>query len=175
MKRFLLPLAIFVVMVGFLAVGLTLNPREVPSPLVGKAAPDFSLPQLHESDKIFSPKELAGKVWLLNFWASWCNGCKEEHPVLMQIAKSGEVPIYGVDYKDTREEALTWLRRWGNPYPLVAVDESGRVGINYGVYGVPETYVIDKGGKIRYKQIGPVDQDILEKKILPLVRELQNQ
>jgi cytochrome c biogenesis protein CcmG, thiol:disulfide interchange protein DsbE len=175
MKRFLLPLAIFVVMVGFLAVGLTLNPREVPSPLVGKAAPDFSLPQLHEPDKVFSPKELAGKVWLLNFWASWCNGCKEEHPVLMQMAKSGEVPIYGVDYKDTREEALTWLRRWGNPYPLVAVDESGRVGINYGVYGVPETYVIDKGGKIRYKQIGPVDQDILEKKILPLVRELQNQ
>jgi cytochrome c biogenesis protein CcmG, thiol:disulfide interchange protein DsbE len=175
MKRFLLPLAIFVVMVGFLAVGLTLNPREVPSPLVGNAAPDFSLPQLHEPDKVFSPKELAGKVWLLNFWASWCNGCKEEHPVLMQMAKSGEVPIYGVDYKDTREEALTWLRRWGNPYPLVAVDESGRVGINYGVYGVPETYVIDKGGKIRYKQIGPVDQDILEKKILPLVRELQNQ
>jgi cytochrome c biogenesis protein CcmG, thiol:disulfide interchange protein DsbE len=175
MKRFLLPLAIFVVMVGFLAVGLTLNPREVPSPLVGKAAPDFSLPQLHESDKVFSPKELAGKVWLLNFWASWCNGCKEEHPVLMQMAKSGEVPIYGVDYKDTREEALTWLRRWGNPYPLVAVDESGRVGINYGVYGVPETYVIDKAGRIRYKQIGPVDQEILEKKILPLVRELQNQ
>jgi len=175
MKRFLLPLAIFAVMVGFLAVGLTLNPREVPSPLVGKPAPDFSLPQLHESDKVFSPKDLAGKVWLLNFWASWCNGCKEEHPVLMQMAKSGEVPIYGVDYKDIREEALTWLRRWGNPYPLVAVDEAGRVGINYGVYGVPETYVIDKAGRIRYKQIGPVDQDILEKKILPLVRELQNQ
>ena len=175
MKRFLLPLAIFVVMVGFLAVGLTLNPREVPSPLVGKAAPDFSLPQLHESDKVFSPKELAGKVWLLNFWASWCNGCKDEHPVLMQMAKSGEVPIYGVDYKDTRDEALTWLGRWGNPYSLVAVDALGRVGINYGVYGVPETYVIDKAGRIRYKQIGPVDQDILEKKILPLVRELQNQ
>lgn len=175
MKRFLLPLAIFVVMVGFLAVGLTLNPREVPSPLVGKPAPDFSLPQLHESDKVFSPKELAGKVWLLNFWASWCNGCKEEHPVLMQVAQSGAVPIYGVDYKDTRQEALAWLARWGNPYPLVAVDEAGRVGINYGVYGVPETYVIDKAGRIRYKQIGPVDQDILEKKILPLVRELQNQ
>lgn len=175
MKRFLLPLAIFIVMVGFLAVGLTLNPREVPSPLVGKAAPDFVLPQLHEFDKVFSPKELAGKVWLLNFWASWCNGCKDEHPVLMQMAKSGEVPIYGADYKDTREEALTWLRRWGNPYQLVAVDEAGRVGINYGVYGVPETYVIDKAGRIRYKQIGPLDQDVWEKKILPLVRELQNQ
>ena len=175
MKRFLLPLTIFVVMVGFLAVGLTLNPREVPSPLVGKAAPEFSLPQLHDPDKIFSPKELAGKVWLLNFWASWCNGCKDEHPVLMQMAKSGEVPVYGVDYKDTREEALSWLRRWGNPYPLVAVDAAGRVGINYGVYGVPETYVIDKAGRIRYKQIGPVDQDTLQKKILPLVKELQNQ
>ncbi|MCC6142045.1 MAG: DsbE family thiol:disulfide interchange protein [Nitrospira sp.] len=175
MKRFLLPLAIFVVMVGFLAVGLTLNPREVPSPLVGKAAPDFSLPQLHESDKVFSPKEMAGQVWLLNFWASWCNGCKEEHPVLMQLAKSGAAPIYGVDYKDTREEALAWLQQWGNPYRLVAVDGAGRIGINYGVYGVPETYVIDKAGKIRYKQIGPVDQDVLDQKILPLVRELQSQ
>ena len=175
MKRFLLPLAIFAVMVGFLAVGLTLDPREVPSPLVGKAAPDFSLPQLHDPDKIFSPKELTGQVWLLNFWASWCNGCKDEHPVLMQLAKAGDVPVYGVDYKDRREDALTWLRRWGNPYPLVAVDESGRIGINYGVYGVPETYVIDKTGMIRYKQIGPVDQDTLQKKILPLVRDLRNQ
>ena len=175
MKRFLLPLALFAVIVGFLAVGLTLNPREVPSPLIGKAAPEFSLPQLHDPEKMFSPKDLAGKVWLLNFWASWCNGCKDEHPVLMQVAKAGEVAIYGVDYKDQREEALSWLRRWGNPYPLVVVDDSGRVGINYGVYGVPETYVIDKAGTIRYKQIGPVDQDTLEKKILPLVRELQHQ
>jgi cytochrome c biogenesis protein CcmG, thiol:disulfide interchange protein DsbE len=175
MKRFLLPLALFAVIVGFLAVGLTLNPREVPSPLIGKAAPEFSLPQLHDPEKVFSPKDLAGKVWLLNFWASWCNGCKDEHPVLMQVAKSGDVPVYGVDYKDQREEALSWLRRWGNPYPLVAVDDSGRVGINYGVYGVPETYVIDKAGTIRYKQIGPVDQDTYENKILPLVKELQHQ
>ena len=174
MKRFLLPLAIFVVVVGFLAVGLKLDPREVPSPLVGRSAPDFSLPQLHDPEKVFSPKELTGKVWLLNFWASWCGGCKDEHPVLMRLAQSGEVPIYGMDYKDRREEALTWLRRWGNPYPAIAVDESGRVGINYGVYGVPETYVIDKAGVIRYKQIGPLDEDTVKGKILPLVRELQN-
>ena len=174
MKRFLLPLGIFVVVVGFLGVGLKLNPREVPSPLVGRSAPDFSLPQLHDPEKVFSPKELTGKVWLLNFWASWCGGCKDEHPVLMQLAQSGEVPIYGMDYKDRREEALTWLRRWGNPYPAIAVDESGRVGINYGVYGVPETYVIDKAGVIRYKQIGPLDEDTVKGKILPLVRELQN-
>ena len=175
MKRFLLPLAIFVVVVGFLAVGLKLDPREVPSPLVGRSAPDFSLPQLHDPEKVFSPKELTGKVWLLNFWASWCGGCKDEHPVLMRLAQSGEVPIYGMDYKDRREEALTWLRRWGNPYPAIAVDESGRVGINYGVYGVPETYVIDKAGVIRYKQIGPLDEDTVKGKILPLVGELQNQ
>lgn len=175
MKRFLLPLAIFVVVVGFLGIGLTLNPREVPSPLVGKPAPDFVLPQLHEPQQIVSLQNLRGTVWLLNFWASWCGGCKEEHPVLMQLAKTGEVPIYGMDYKDRRDEGIAWLQRWGNPYSVIAVDESGRVGINYGVYGVPETYVIDKAGVIRYKQIGPLDESILDKKIMPLVRELQQQ
>ena len=175
MNRFLLPLGIFLVVVGFLAVGLTLNPRELPSPLVGKPAPDFLLPQLHDQGKMISSNDLKGKVWLLNFWASWCGGCKEEHPVLIHLAQSGAVPIYGMDYKDQRSEALAWLKEWGNPYPVVAVDESGRVGINYGVYGVPETYVIDKAGVIRYKQIGPLREDILEAKILPLVRELQNQ
>lgn len=174
MKRFLLPLAIFLVVVGFLAVGLTLNPREVPSPLVGKPAPAFTLPQLHEQDKAFSPADMTGQVWLLNVWASWCGGCKEEHPVLMRMAKTGVVPIYGMDYKDQRDEALTWLRQHGNPYPLTSVDEAGRVGINYGVYGVPETYVIDKQGVIRYKQIGPLDDELVAKTILPLVKELQN-
>lgn len=174
MKRFLLPLVVFAVLVGFLAVGLTLNPREVPSPLVGKPAPAFRLPQLHEQDKTFSPTDMTGQVWLLNVWASWCGGCKEEHPVLMRMAKAGDVPIYGMDYKDRRDEALMWLRRHGNPYPLTAVDEAGRVGINYGVYGVPETYVIDKQGVIRFKQIGPLDDELVAKTILPLVKELQN-
>lgn len=173
MNRFFLPLTIFAVMVGFLAVGLTLNPREIPSPLVGRAAPSFTLPQLHDQEKVFSPADMKGQVWLLNFWASWCSGCKTEHPVLMALARSGEVPIYGMDYKDQKEEALTWLRRWGNPYPVVAVDAAGRVGIDYGVYGVPETYVIDKEGIIRYKQIGPLDDETVAKKILPLVKELQ--
>lgn len=173
MKRFLLPLAIFAVLVGFLAVGLTLNPREVPSPLVGKPAPAFSLPQLHNQEKTFSPADMTGQVWLLNVWASWCGGCKEEHPVLMRLAQARDVAIYGMDYKDRREEALTWLRRHGNPYPLTAVDEAGRIGIDYGVYGVPETYVIDKQGVIRFKQIGPLDDEIVAKKILPLVKELQ--
>ena len=175
MNRFLLPLSIFIVVVVFLGVGLKLNPREIPSPLVGKAAPEFSQPQLLNPEKVFSPADLKGKVWLLNFWASWCSGCKTEHPVLMDLAKSEAVPIYGMDYKDQRDEAMTWLSRWGNPYPVVGVDDAGRVGINYGVYGVPETYVIDKQGVIRYKQIGPLDADTIEKKILPLVKELESQ
>ena len=175
MNRFLIPFGLFIVVVGFLAVGLTLNPRELPSPLVGKMAPEFSLPQLHDQEKVISSNDLKGQVWLLNFWASWCGGCKDEHPVLIRLAQSGEVPIYGMDYKDERREALAWLKEWGNPYSIVAVDQLGRVGINFGVYGVPETYVIDKAGVIRYKQIGPLREDILEKKILPLVKELQNQ
>ncbi|MEC4890399.1 MAG: DsbE family thiol:disulfide interchange protein [Nitrospira sp.] len=175
MKRFLLPLAIFAVLVGFLAVGLTLNPREVPSPLVGKPAPAFRLPQLHDQEKTFAPSDMTGQVWLLNVWASWCGGCKEEHPVLMRMAQAGNVPIYGMDYKDRREDALSWLRRQGNPYPVTAVDAEGRIGIDYGVYGVPETYVIDKQGVIRYKQIGPLDDEVVAKTILPLVKELQAQ
>ncbi|MBX3236091.1 MAG: DsbE family thiol:disulfide interchange protein [Nitrospiraceae bacterium] len=173
MKRYLLPLAIFGVLVGFLAVGLTLNPREVPSPLIDKPAPAFSLPQLHDTTKALAPRDLAGTVWMLNVWASWCGGCKEEHPLLMQLAEAGDVPIYGMDYKDRRDEALTWLRQRGNPYLVTVTDETGRVGIDYGVYGVPETYVIDKAGVIRFKQIGPLDDETVRAKILPLVKRLQ--
>ncbi|MDP2168908.1 MAG: DsbE family thiol:disulfide interchange protein [Rhodocyclaceae bacterium] len=172
MNRFLLPLGIFIVLVGFLAVGLRLNPREVPSPLVGKPAPDFSVPQLHDETAMFSPKEMAGKVWLLNVWASWCVSCREEHPILNEFAKSGTAPLVGLNYKDKREDGIRWLARFGDPYLLSAVDSDGRVGINYGVYGVPETYVIDKAGVIRFKQIGPVTPAVLQQKIIPLVQEL---
>ena len=173
MTRFLLPLAIFIVLVGFLRVGLGLNPRQVPSPLVGKPAPEFQLQQLHESEKTLTSKDNLGKVWLLNVWASWCVSCREEHPVLVELAKSGIVPVYGLNYKDEREDALRWLKQFGDPYVTSIVDREGRTGIDYGVYGVPETYVIDKNGVIRYKQIGPVTVEALETKILPLVRELQ--
>ncbi|MDI6746653.1 MAG: DsbE family thiol:disulfide interchange protein [Rhodocyclaceae bacterium] len=172
MNRFLLPLGIFIVLVGFLAVGLRLNPREVPSPLVGKPAPDFSVPQLHDEAAMFSPQEMAGKVWLLNVWASWCVSCREEHPILNEFAKSGTTPLVGLNYKDKREDGIRWLARFGDPYLLSAVDSDGRVGINYGVYGVPETYVIDKAGVIRFKQIGPVTPAVLQQKIIPLVQEL---
>lgn len=172
MNKFLLPLGIFIVLVALLAVGLTLNPREVPSPLVGKPAPDFSVPQLHAADKTFSPKEMQGKVWLLNVWASWCVSCREEHPLLVEFGKTGTVPIVGLNYKDKREDGQRWLTRFGDPYLLSAFDADGRIGINYGVYGVPETYLIDKAGVIRYKQIGPITPEVLKTKIIPLAQEL---
>jgi cytochrome c biogenesis protein CcmG, thiol:disulfide interchange protein DsbE len=173
MRRYLIPLILFLVLLGFLARGLVLDPHEVPSPLVGKPAPAFELTQLATPQLKFSPAEMRGKVWLLNVWASWCVSCREEHPVLVALAKSGAVPLYGLNYKDQRQDGMRWLTQFGNPYALSAFDGDGRVGIDYGVYGVPETYVIDKAGIIRYKQIGPVTQDALEKKILPLVKELE--
>lgn len=174
MKRFLIPLALFVVLAVFLAIGLNRDPREVPSPLVGKPAPAFTLPQL-QKETSFSPKDMAGKVWLLNVWASWCVSCRQEHPVLVDFAKTRLAPLVGLDYKDQRAEALAWLARHGDPYDLSAVDADGRVGIDYGVYGVPETYVIDKAGTIRFKQIGPVTPDVMRLKIVPLIQELQKQ
>jgi len=172
MKRFL-PLGIFLALAVFLAIGLNLNPREVPSPLIDKPAPAFRLPQLQEAGNTLGTDDLKGKVWMLNVWASWCVACMEEHPVLVEFSKRNMLPIYGLNYKDKREDALNWLGKNGNPYTLSMQDVDGRVGIDYGVYGVPETYVIDKNGIIRYKRIGPVTPQILQEKILPLVRQLQ--
>ena len=173
MSRFVLPLVIFVVLVVFLATGLGHDPHEVPSPLINKPAPAFQLPQLHEPTKTFSAEEMKGKVWLLNVWASWCISCREEHPVLLELARTGAVPIYGLNYKDKREDAIDWLDDLGNPYLLSAADIDGRVGIDYGVYGAPETYLIDRDGVIRYKHIGPLTPDVLQGKILPLVKDLE--
>lgn len=171
--RFLVPLGIFAVLVGLLWAGLYLNPREVPSPLIDKPAPEFSLPLLDDPAKQLARKDLLGQVTLLNVWASWCDACREEHPLLMELARRGEVPIYGLNYKDTRQDALRWLNDLGNPYLASAFDEQGNVGIDYGVYGVPETYVIDREGIIRYKVIGPLTWDSLKNTVLPLVRKLQ--
>jgi cytochrome c biogenesis protein CcmG/thiol:disulfide interchange protein DsbE len=172
-KRFLLPLGVFILLVGFLAVGLNLNPREVPSPLVGKPAPAFNLPILQQAGKRFAPADMRGKVWLLNVWASWCVSCRDEHPVLVALSKRGVMPILGLNYKDKGDEASAWLKQFGDPYDLSVVDADGRIGIDYGVYGVPETYLIDAQGVIRYKQIGPVTPAILEQKILPLALALK--
>ena len=171
LKRFL-PLGIFVVLVGFLAIGLTLNPREVPSPLINKPLPQFRLTVLSAPDKTVSAQDMLGKVWLLNVWASWCVACRIEHPVLVELAKTKLVPIYGLNYKDKSPAAITWLANFGNPYVQSLVDADGLVGIDLGVYGVPETFVVDKQGVIRYKQIGPVTPEALEGIILPLVKKL---
>jgi len=171
--RFVLPLLVFIVLLGFLWHGLSLNPREVPSPLIDKPAPSFQLARLDQPATAVSEKDLRGQVWLLNVWASWCVSCMDEHPVLVQFSRQNVVPIYGLNYKDKREAALAWLEQHGNPYTLSLSDPDGRVGIDYGVYGVPETYVIDKAGVIRYKRIGPVTQEVLADKIVPLVKELQ--
>ncbi|MGE5027753.1 MAG: DsbE family thiol:disulfide interchange protein [Betaproteobacteria bacterium] len=173
MKRFLIPLAIFLVLVGFLGVGLKLNPHDVPSPLIGKPAPDFRLALLSDPAKQLSPADLRGKVWLFNVWASWCSSCRQEHEVLMELSKQGGVPSYGMDYKDQPADARAVLARFGNPYVETVVDPDGRTGINYGVYGVPETYVIDRGGMIRYKHTGPLTRESIDQKIVPLVKELQ--
>ncbi|MDO9312687.1 MAG: DsbE family thiol:disulfide interchange protein [Nitrosomonas sp.] len=175
MMRYLIPLVAFIVLAAFLLVGLTLNPRQVPSPLIDKPAPIFQLNHLHEPDRLMASNDNLGKVWLLNVWASWCVACRDEHPLLVQLANSGIVPIYGLNYKDERNTALQWLKRYGDPYTISIVDTDGRVGIDYGVYGVPETYVIDKKGIIRHKQIGPVTVDALQKTIIPLIIELQKQ
>ena len=173
MTRFLVPLGVFAVLAIFLAIGLQLRPSEVPSPLLDKPAPAFSLPELHAPDKHIGPADLRGQVWLFNVWASWCVSCRDEHPLLLQLARMGEVPIYGLNYKDTRQDAVRWLQQLGNPYAVSAFDEAGQVGIDYGVYGVPETYVIDREGIIRHKHIGPITEQVLRDEILPIVRKLK--
>lgn len=172
MKR-LIPFAIFLILAGFLAVGLQLNPREVPSPLIGRPAPAFTLPLLSDPAKTLSTTDLRGQAWLLNVWASWCASCRQEHEILLDLARRGVAPVYGLDYKDQPDAARAWLARLGNPYTAVIVDAEGRTGIDYGVYGVPETYVIDKQGVIRHKHTGPLTAQSVKEKILPLIGELQ--
>ncbi len=173
MKRYLLPLAVFLVVAGFLAVGLNRDPREVPSPLVDKPAPAFKLPRLDAPEQMISTQDLRGQVWLLNVWASWCVACRQEHPLLVDLARAGTVKVYGLNYKDKREDAIGMLRKTGDPYVKSVSDTEGLVGIDYGVYGVPETFVIDKQGVIRYKQIGPITPEALRDTLLPLIKKLE--
>jgi len=177
MKRvFLIPLVLFALLAVFLALGLKHDPHEVPSPLIGKPAPAFSLPRLATegaAPEVFHSADMRGKVWLLNVWASWCTSCREEHPYLLAFARTAKVPLIGLDYKDQDVNARDWLAQSGDPYRLSAVDADGRVGIDYGVYGVPETYVIDKAGVIRFKQIGPLTPEVLHSTIEPLIEALQ--
>jgi cytochrome c biogenesis protein CcmG, thiol:disulfide interchange protein DsbE len=172
MKKYLVPLAIFVVLGLLLAYGLNLDPRKIPSPLIGKSLPAFSLTTVADPARKVGRDDLLGRAYLLNVWASWCVACRQEHPLLNELARNKTVTIIGINYKDKREDALGWLGSLGNPYELSLADLDGRLGIDLGVYGVPETFVIDKQGVIRYKQIGPITPEVWEQKLAPLIKEL---
>jgi len=170
--KFLIPMGIFLVLVLFLGAGLKLDPKEVPSPLIGKPAPAFALARLDDPAQTIRRDDLLGQVWMLNVWASWCVACREEHPLLVEFAKSKMLPIYGLNYKDQRAAGQKWLADFGNPYTASLTDLDGRVGIDYGVYGVPETFIMDRQGVVRFKQIGPLTPEVIRTKIEPLVRQL---
>jgi cytochrome c biogenesis protein CcmG, thiol:disulfide interchange protein DsbE len=169
---FIVPLVAFVALAAILAIALNRDPHEVPSPLIGKPAPAFALPRLDDPGTTIALADLRGKVWMLNVWASWCGPCREEHPVLVEFAKKGLVPIYGLNYKDQRDQATAWLSRGGDPYQASLFDGEGRVGIDFGVYGVPETFIIDKNGTIRMKHVGPLTPEVIATEIEPLVKRL---
>jgi cytochrome c biogenesis protein CcmG, thiol:disulfide interchange protein DsbE len=171
--RYFLPLAIFFGLVWFLYKGLSLNPREVPSALINKPVPEFKLALLHDSEKTLTPADMKGQVWLMNVWGSWCVSCQYEHPVLNELAKQQVVPIIGFNWKDQPEDAKKWLKKFGDPYAKSVMDRDGRVAIDFGVYGAPETFVIDKVGMIRYKHTGPISPEDMKKKIVPLLQELK--
>lgn len=172
--RLLVPLCAFILLGALLGTGLRLKPREIPSPLIGKAAPAFSLPLLSESQRALASADLKGKVWLLNVWASWCTPCREEHPFLVALAREQIVPIYGLNYKDDPRAAQEWIQRLGNPYAESVLDRDGKVGIEYGVYGVPETFVIDRSGVIRFKHVGPLTREVWTRDLLPIVQQLRS-
>jgi cytochrome c biogenesis protein CcmG, thiol:disulfide interchange protein DsbE len=171
--RYFLPLAIFFGLVWFLYKGLSLNPREVPSALINKPAPEFKLALLHDDQKSLTPADMKGQVWLMNVWGSWCVSCRYEHPVLNELAKQQVVPIIGFNWKDQPDDAKSWLKKFGDPYAKSVMDRDGRVAIDYGVYGAPETFVIDKAGMIRLKHTGPISPEDMQKKIVPLLQELK--
>jgi cytochrome c biogenesis protein CcmG, thiol:disulfide interchange protein DsbE len=173
MLKFIIPLVLFIIMAVFLGLGLNLKPGEIPSPFIDKPAPVFSAQKLDKPDEKLSTDDLLGKVWLFNVWASWCVSCRAEHPILNEFAQQKAVMIVGLNYKDDPKDAQNWLQTLGNPYNASIMDQDGRIGIDYGVYGVPETFVIDKKGTIRYKHTGPVTGDDVKKTFLPLIAKLQ--
>lgn len=175
MFKYLIPLVLFIILAVFLAIGLKLDPKEVPSPLIGKPAPHFSAARLHTPEQLLTPDELKGQVWLFNVWASWCASCRAEHPLLNQLAQQKAATLIGLNYKDDPMAAKAWLAQWGNPYQISVLDQDGRIGIDWGVYGVPETFIIDKQGIIRYKHIGPVTAEVIQQVFLPLINQLQTE
>lgn len=174
MKKFLIPIVLFGLLGVLLAYGLRLDPRRIPSPLIDKPLPEFRLPTLDNPKKSLGNSDLKGRVVLINVWASWCVACREEHPVLLALSREKKVPLIGLNYKDKRDDALSLLQANGNPYDVSVMDADGRVGIDWGVYGVPETFVVDKSGVIRYKYIGPITPEAWQGTLLPLIQKLSS-
>jgi cytochrome c biogenesis protein CcmG, thiol:disulfide interchange protein DsbE len=172
MKKAVIPLVLFLALAIFLAVGLKLDPREVPSPLIDKPAPAFTATTVADLARTLARDDLLGKVWILNVWASWCGACREEHPVLVKFARGRQLTLIGLNYKDERRAGADWLERFGNPYTDSLFDPDGRIGLDYGVYGVPETFIIDRQGIVRYKHIGPLTPEVLRDRVEPLLRQL---
>jgi cytochrome c biogenesis protein CcmG, thiol:disulfide interchange protein DsbE len=170
--KFLLPLLLFGALAVLLAIGLGRDPKEVPSPLIGKPAPAFSLTRLDDPQVVIKRDDLLGRVWMLNVWASWCVACRQEHPLLVDFARRKTVALFGLNYKDQRADGQRWLAQFGNPYDASLVDADGKVGIDFGVYGVPETFIIDKQGVVRFKHIGPITPEVLRERIEPLLKQL---
>ncbi|MBC6413410.1 MAG: DsbE family thiol:disulfide interchange protein [Chromatiales bacterium] len=173
--RIILSLVVFFALLSLLAVGLKLDPSRVPSPLVGKPMPAFIGDDLHQPGKRIDQRSWSGQPALVNVWASWCVACLNEHPLLMQFAQTGTFPIYGINYKDQRDDALQWLKRYGDPYTTSLYDIDGRVGIDWGVYGVPETFVVDDLGTIHYKHIGPINETLMQDTLIPLLEFLRGE
>lgn len=171
--RFIVPALVIIVLIGVLGYGLTRNPTVIPSALIGRAAPAFAVPRLQQPEQLFTQKMFQGHVSVVNVWASWCVSCRAEHPLMEELAGRSQAKVYGLNYKDERADALGWLARYGNPFAVIAYDHSGEVGFNWGVAAVPETFVLDRHGVIRYKQVGPVDQTTLDKTLLPLLKKLE--
>jgi len=169
MAKFLIPLGLFILLGVFLAIGLNRDPRYVPSPLIGKPAPEFSLPSLQDASYPVSSKELLGQPWVLNVWGTWCGGCRQEHNTLLTIARQKAVPIIGLNWKDDNAAAQQWLRQLGNPYAVVAEDREGRVAIDWGVYGAPETFLIGPDGTVLYKHIAPMTMEVWNTEFLPRI------
>jgi len=170
MIRLIIPLVVFLAMAALLRAGIGKDTRLIPSPLIGKPAPEFELPTWQDTSRRISKQGLLGQTYLLNVWGSWCPACRVEHPYVTELSRSGTVPVYGLNWKDSRSEALRWLETFGNPYAAVAFDESGRTGIDFGVYGAPETFLIDANGQILEKHVGPMDPVVFQAKFLDKIK-----
>ena len=169
MKRFLLPIGFFVILIPLFVVGLGKDPRALPSTFLGKPAPTFSLPQLRDMSKIISNDSFAGEMVLVNFWATWCVGCRQEHDFLLQLQANNVIPIYGINWRDDRNKALDWLEELGDPYAVSGFDGGNHTGIDWGVYAAPETFLVDESGTVIYKLLGPLSPYTWQKEFVPRI------